>query len=126
MARRPRSDATKFQSHYTGKCSRLLDNPQLILQCAQAGVPSNGTLAAAAQQWGECSMLPHASGLELCSAGPQEAGLGLGAGASLDRATASALLAALANGSLAGAAACAALDSSLSQELCAVANGSIP
>ena len=73
-------------------------------------MPASGALAAAAQQWGECSVLPQASGLELCSAGPQEAGLGPGAGASLDRATASALLAALANGSAAGAPACATQD----------------
>ena len=89
------------------KCCDFAANLPLMLEHAQAGVPSSGAPAAAAQQWGDCSVLPQASGLELCGAGPQEAGLGPGAGASLDGATASALLAALVNSSAAGTTACA-------------------
>lgn len=96
------------------KAAGCCGNHWAMLERAQAGVPASGAQAAAAQQWGECSVLPHASGLELCSAGPQEAGLGPGAGASLDAATSSALLAALANGSVAGASACATWDLSAS------------
>ena len=94
--------------------------PQSMLEREQAGVPSRGAPAAAAQQWGECSVLAQASGLELCGAGPQVAASGLGAGASLDGALASALLSALANGS---ATACVPRHASVHLWRCAVWRG---